>query len=429
MYEGAWALAAPLLRGHLRMKDGYAQRRLEESLPSADIWIQAASGGEAYLAWTLLSNLRVPFPVTVLVTTNTRQGMDVTERAVKALGTVNPDITIHSAWFPFDRPSIMRAAANQVDPKLAVILETELWPGFLSALKNRGCPIFIVNGRMTEKSAAGYTRFPKICRLLAPDRILAMSNADAQRFKRVFGRKGVSVIPNIKFDRLVTDITSSGNGGVYGERPGGFVNRWLPPDARFLVLGSIRREEEKKVARIIEKVHHACPDVIIGVFPRHIERADYWEKILKAKDRRYRRRSGLKESVRPGDILLWDVFGELSEAYGAAHAVFVGGSLAPLGGQNFLEPLVYGAVPVIGPSYDNFAWVGEEIFSAGLAIRAANAREAAGHLIRQLTAPLPGPKIAAAARQYITARQGGARMACDEIENAIREKVRPGIRR
>ncbi|MFO8112485.1 MAG: glycosyltransferase N-terminal domain-containing protein [Desulfosalsimonadaceae bacterium] len=414
VYEKGWALAMPLLRLSRRLQDGFAHRKLETSLPYADLWIQAASGGEAYLAWTLLEHLRTTAPLRVLVTTNTRQGMDIIGKAAAALARINPALTLFPAWFPFDRPSTMAAAVSQVNPKLAVLLESEMWPGFMHALKSRKCPVLIINGRMTKKSMSAYRRFPGTCKALRPDRILAISREDAHRFETVFGQGTAGVMNNIKFDSLAVDLSDKNC-----ENPTGFMAHLIPAGARFLVLGSIRREEEANIAQIIQKTNRARPDVITGLFPRHLERVEHWKKALSGLGLRWRLRSGIEKPVQGGDIILWDVFGELAGAYAAADAVFVGGSLAPLGGQNFLEPLACGTVPVIGPSHENFSWVGEEIFRSGLVIKTRDSDEAADAIIRQLKDPLPHPEIASKAMAYITARQGGARRACEVIEKIL----------
>ncbi len=427
VYDTAWGLALPLLRLSNRLKDGFAHRKTEAGLPEAEIWIQAASGGEAYLAWTLAKQLRPPGPLRILVTTNTRQGMDILEKAKAELAVSNPLLTLFPAWFPFDRPSLMDRAVSKVNPKLAVLLESEMWPGFVSALKGHHCPVLIVNGRMTPKSMSGYLRFPKTCKKLRPDHILAISDNDRMRFQKVFGDNHASIMTNIKFDRLEISppdektevIANTASDGQSSGLPG----RWIPTNSRFLVLGSVRQEEEAQLSRIIKKIHEARPDVIIGLFPRHLARLGYWKNKIAELGLRFHLRSGPAMSVRGGDIILWDIFGELSTAYGMADAVFVGGSLAPLGGQNFLEPLVYGCVPVIGPSYENFAWVGEDIFREKLVIKAENDHDVADHLIRQLENPVRRAETVIKANRFISARQGGTRTACRVIENSLQQSA------
>lgn len=435
VYDTAWALTLPLLRLSNRLKDGFAHRKTEAGLPEADIWIQAASGGEAYLAWTLAKQLRPPGPIRILVTTNTRQGMDILEKAKTELALSNSRLTLFPAWFPFDQPSLMDRAVSKVTPKLAVLLESEMWPGFVSALKDHHCPVLIVNGRMTPKSMSGYLKFPKTCKKLRPDHILAISDNDRVRFQKIFGDNHITVMSNIKFDRLEiaptdekTNVILNTAADVPGSvkidseinPPPGSPSRLIPMESRFLVLGSVRQEEEVQLSGIIKKIHDARPDVIIGLFPRHLTRLDYWKNRIIELGLRIHLRSGTEVSVvRGGDVILWDIFGELSSAYGMADAVFVGGSLAPLGGQNFLEPLVYGCVPVIGPSYENFAWVGEDIFREKLVIKAENDNDVADHLIRQLENPAKRAETVIKATRFISARQGGTRRACRVIENAL----------
>lgn len=404
-YDLCWSMVIPLLRLNRRLKDGYDQRRLKSPLPRADLWIQAASGGEAYLARTLLSRLCAGRPLNVLITANTRQGMEIIERIGQDEQVRKNRLHIYTAYFPFDRPNLMNRAVSRVSPRLAVLLETEIWPGFFFALKQSGCPIMIANGRMTSKSFSGYRRWSSLFYPLRPDRVLAVSAADAGRFSAVFGHEIVSEMPNIKFDRVATPSPSDLSA----------VRRLIPDGPDFCVLGSVREEEEPQVSRMIPLIRSLCPDTVIGLFPRHMHRIASWRDIL---DRlgRWTLRSRATDRAPAGTVILWDTFGELNSAYSCAKAVFVGGSLAPLGGQNFLEPLVQGVVPVIGPSYENFEWAGEDVFQQNLVEKAENWQSAVKLLIERLNAPAADRKtISAKAIDYIKARQGGTDLACREI--------------
>ena len=114
-----------------------------------------------------------------------------------------------------------------------------------------------------------------------------------------------------------------------------------------------------------------------------------------------------------------DTFGEFMPAYGLAKSAFIGGSLAPLGGQNFLEALVSGIIPIIGPWWDNFAWVGREIIDAGLLRVAEDWKQVADLLLEDLAGPLPRKDVMDAALQFIQARRGGTEMACRRIIAAL----------
>jgi 3-deoxy-D-manno-octulosonic-acid transferase len=114
-------------------------------------------------------------------------------------------------------------------------------------------------------------------------------------------------------------------------------------------------------------------------------------------------------------VVLWDTIGELAPAYARARAAFVGGSLAPLGGQNFIEALTAGVIPVVGPSWEDFRWVGDALFKSGLARIGADWRAVADQLMDDLAHPLPRRQVQSMARDYITRRQGGAAAACRRV--------------
>ncbi|MDA8403286.1 MAG: 3-deoxy-D-manno-octulosonic acid transferase [Desulfobacteraceae bacterium] len=406
IYESVWRWCMPFLRLNARMKEGFAERSAG-SLPSADLWIQAASAGESFLAWSLMETLAPSRPIRVLVTTNTRQGLDILDRAIAAVSKTNPLITAACAYFPFDRPSIMEKAVACVEPRLMVLLETEIWPGLLAALKKNGRKTILVNGRLTPKSLKRYLLWPSFWKALGPDRILAISNDDARRLASLFGPERVETMPNIKFDRLQTKMDISDNP----------LKKWLPGDSPFLVLGSVREPEEDAIGLIIQKIRAQAPGTVIGLFPRHMHRISAWEQRLNRLNIPWRLRSTLENgSAQAGTVILWDSFGELNHAYALAAAVFVGGSLAPLGGQNFLEPMIHGIIPVIGPFWDNFAWVGDDVFKQGLAIKTADGNAVAGELVRQLNHPASCPSRRRAAARYMEEKKGGSIKACRIIE-------------
>lgn len=409
-YNEAWRLVLPAMRLNARLKDGYDHRILTCCLPEADLWIQAASAGEAYLALSLVENLQLPDSSRILATTNTRQGMEILCKAETRIRQAGRTSALVCRWFPFDQPAIMKKAVGQVSPKLVVLLETEIWPGLLHALKEKSCPVWILNGRMTEKSFSRYCRIRKFLYPLSPRGVLAISETDAKRFSGLFGKSIVKQMPNIKFDRLLAGKISE------HKNP---ISQLIPSSAKFLVLGSIRREEEGRTVKLLKKILRHHPDVITGLFPRHMHRIDSWKSLLSKAGLFWGLRSGLQNKPQPGQVILWDTFGELSDAYQAAGAVFVGGSLEPLGGQNFLEPLVCGVRPVIGPYWDNFFWVGEDIFRQGLVFRESSWQSAAGRLIQQIHNNPDREETRHLAQKYISARQGGTRQACRLIEACL----------
>jgi len=407
-YNLSWGVVLPWLRLNHRLAEGYHQRALKDKLPGvADLWIQAASVGESFLALEILKTLQVEQPIQILLTSNTRQGIDILNQALPELIRGQNQIQTAVRYFPFDKPSIMAAAIAAIRPKLMVLLETEIWPGLLLALKTQSCKILIVNGRITAKSLQRYHLWPSLWQRLRPDEVLAISQADAQRFSRLFGKAGIEVMSNIKFDRLAATIScgSDKNG----------LKAIVPVDNPFIVLASVRQEEEILVKNIIQDVLRTHPETVVGLFPRHMHRLPSWQKLLRQAGIGYTLRSKAEGRIPAGNVILWDLFGELLPAYRLAESAFVGGSLAPLGGQNFLEALVSGVIPIIGPWWDNFAWVGREIIDSGLLKVAEDWKHVADLLLKDLASPPPRKVVIDAARQFIEARRGGTDRACRRI--------------
>jgi len=401
----------PLLRLNSRLKEGYEQRTLRENtLEKADIWIQAASVGECFLALELIKTISTNRLVRILVTTNTSQGMGIIKEGVNNIKN-RVNIKVFAAYFPFDKPSIMEIAVETVNPKIMVLIENELWPGLLFALKKTGCRILVINGRLNKKSLDRYLVWPLLWKTISPDRILAVTEKYAERFGILFGRERVDVMPNMKFDRMAINGTCSHKDQS--------LDSIIPAGKTFLVLGSTRREEESDIEKIICKLLKRKPDIIIGLFPRHMHRIGYWKAVLKNLDIPWILRSETVSEIADGTVILWDTFGELSLAYKQSTAAFVGGSLAPLGGQNFLEALVCGIIPIIGPSWEDFDWIGGDIVEQGLVRVVSNWSEAADSLTEYLKKPLHHNSVQSKAMRYIKNRQGGTKLASMLIEKHL----------
>jgi 3-deoxy-D-manno-octulosonic-acid transferase len=405
LYNVGWTMVMPFLRLNHRLGEGFAQRTLRHPLPGkADIWIQAASVGESYLAWELLRHLTFDRPMRILITTNTRQGMEILAKAVEDRCATDSNLSVATAYFPFDKPSIMKRAVALIQPRIMVLLESEMWPAHLKALKKAGSKILVINGRMSAKSLKGYHKWSRLWYTLRPDRIMAISEDDAGRFGTLFGPERVSVMPNIKFDMLKENPNSI----EHAHRLAGS----LLPETKFVVFGSVRREEEDQIQKVITEIFHQHPEIVVGLFPRHLHRQRAWITFLNASRIPWRLRSEITQPTPRGSVILWDTFGELTHAYHLATAAFVGGTLAPLMGQNFLEPLISGVLPVIGPYWKGFHWVGEEIIERGLVRVAHDWKEVANILARDVIKPASRGKIREEALRYVKNHQGGTAIAC-----------------
>lgn len=418
-YTFLWRLARPFLQHHKRLHENFSQRLVPTNWAEpATIWIQSSSGGEAYLVRSLLEHLPIQdSTLHILLTTWTPQGRIILEETKSMLEFSRSDLSIQVQYVPLDEPALMEKALIQVSPQLVVLIEAEIWPGLLFACNKRNIPVLVLNGRVREKSLRGYDWFswffPEFWRAIAPKYVAAISSADAARFTALFGEYCVGVVPNIKFDRAICTLSQSDfSKNVLTE---------ILPDKPIVLLASVREEEEALLVPVIKKLYSRHgKDICIIVAPRHEFRVKEWVKKLNFVGITTQLRSTLtlyKEELYQIDIpvIVWDTFGELDKLYNLAQAVFVGGSLAPLGGQNFLEPLSVGKIPCVGKYLDNFSWVFEPLFDNvehedfSFFIRICHTPfELIEQLEHQLQHPEPKEEIISRFNTWLESRKGGA---------------------
>ncbi len=408
-YNILWAAALPFLQKSPRLADSFAMRICASRLSQADLWIQAASAGEALLAVRLIRHLTPDFPVTVLVTTTTEQGMQIL-KTEQARAFSHPRVSVSLAWFPFDMPKVAQAAVKQVNPKAMVLLETELWPALLYYLRQNRSQILVVNGRMSKKSSRGYQWTKSLWSRVSPHQILAVSDQDADRFRRVFACAAVSTMPNIKFESI---------GPLPLERTESSLTDLFPCPLPVSIFASIRRQEEKQALQMVHRILERFPHQVVAIFPRHMHRLSTWKRLLNRTGKRFYLRSRMTAPLLHPGIILWDRFGEMRSAFGHADVVFMGGSLAPLGGQNFMEPLLQGVPVVTGPFWDDFFWVGKAVFETNLVERKTGWQTAADAMVHHLAHTGDREIRRQNALAYVTARAGGADMACQAILAAM----------
>ncbi len=399
-YQLLWFCVTPLLIRSRRIKEGAAERMLQEiNFGKVDIWIHAASAGEAYLARQIVKNLGLETGriLDILITTNTSQGREILE---KRPGFGEHRVSV--AYLVFDKPSLIKKAVGIADPDLLVLVELEIWPALMAEMKRCGKKVVIINGRMTERSFRGYKKAAAIWRQLQPDTILAISEPDKKRFVELFHQPRTYHVPNIKFDRMEKcQIWDDGK-----------------KDTQFLILASVRKEESAEIIYLVVELLKRYPELNIGLFPRHMHWLDHWGALLSEENISWKLQSD-KIVEQSCSVVLWDIFGELKQMYRKADAVFVGGSLAPLGGQNFIEVFMNGVVPITGPSISDFLWTGPEVLSDGLIRKGESKEEVLSLLIDSLENPMDKLILQQKADSYIAKKQGGSRITCEYIESLL----------
>ena len=346
-YSLLWRVALPFLKRSRRLADGWSERLIPEDWlepdfspasgeHNVDIWLQAASGGEARLAISVCKALDREQPLRVLVVTWTRQGRDVIEKAMPALAESHPHLKLAVRFAPFDRPDIARSSISLARPRIVALLETELWPSLMAACREQGVPVHVLNGRITASTVNFGRRFSALMKAVSPAGVAAISEHDRRGFAAIFPCS-THTMPNIKFD-LAAEML---------EKPME-ENSFLAEGPVFL-FASVRSGEETRLPGQLPHIFKERPEACIIVVPRHLHRVDAWKSVLGdiGLAPLLVTEMGENFTLPRGRVLIWDRFGDLPRLYASAQAVFVGGSFGQ-GGQNFLESLAGGRIPCIG---------------------------------------------------------------------------------
>lgn len=367
--------------------------RLRDVPPPGGVWVHAVSVGETVAAVPLLralAGLMPPSPLTLTVTTAAAR-----ERAEQLLGD-----GIHLTWMPWDLPWSVRAFLRRTQPRLLVLIETELWPVLLDECARAGVRVVVVNARLSERSASRYRR---IASLMGPllrqiEQVACLDEASATRFRSLgLAAEQVTCPGNIKFDAAVPADLSP--------RMDRVRDHLGTDDGPLLVAGSTHDDEERQLLEACRPLLMRHPDWRLVLVPRQPQRFTAVWTLLEG--------CGLPVArygagpVPPGTrIILVDVIGELMAFYGLADAAFVGGSLVARGGHNPIEPAWHGVPMFMGPSVFNFADVVERFRAGGALALVPDAAAFAVALERLLDDDAEWQSRSDAARSVVEANRG-----------------------
>ena len=355
------------------------------------VWMHGASVGESVSLLPLVARLRDTLPdLEVLITTGT-----VT--SARLLRERLPPGALHQ-FAPVDRPGAVRRFARHWRPDLAVWVESELWPNLVLETAGRGTPMLLVNARMSRRSAARWRRAPHLSRPLLASfaSVLAQSEEDAARF-RALGAGNVAVRGNLKNDAppLPADenVVAALRHAV-GGRP-----CWA--------AASTHEGEEAAVADALSTLRRSVPDMLAILAPRHPERGAAIADLLRSRGLATARRSTDAAIMPETAVYLVDTLGELGLVFRLADIAFVGGSLAPHGGHNPLEPARLDCALVAGPHTENFAEAYAALEDADALVRVHDAGALAG-AVRALLDDEAARAARCAAAQRAAQALGGA---------------------
>lgn len=325
------------------------------------IWLHAVSVGESIAARPLLKALRTRYPDHAILVSNTTE----TGRAISSTFP-EKDLCI---YFPFDFLPAVHSALRSIRPKLIIIMETEIWPNFTREATNRGIPVMLANGRISDRSFGRYRKFDWFFRhALQQFSTLCMQTVvDRERIVAIGAAPERAVVTgNLKYDipyHAVPDEEKADLRRQYA----------IPFGVMVLVAASTHPGEEELLLSAYRELLKTCDNLFLVLVPRHPERAADAALLLERMALIYRRRTDLAQlpetPFQPGEVLLVDSIGEMMGLYALSDLAFVGGSLKPTGGHNLLEPASLGIPCLFGPYMSNFREITELVLKYGAGIQ------------------------------------------------------------
>ncbi|CAM3788229.1 3-deoxy-D-manno-octulosonic acid transferase [compost metagenome] len=418
LYTLLFHLGLPLvaLRLFLRSRKApaYGQRigeRFALNLPAmakGGIWVHAVSVGESIAAAPMIRALLQAYPqLPVTITCMTPTGSE----RVRAMFADEP--RIQHCYLPYDLPWAAGRFLDHVQPTLAVIMETELWPNHIHQCAKRGIPVALANARLSERSARGYARFAGLTRpMLAEMSLIAVqTETEAQRFRQLGARsEWVQVTGSIKFDLSIDEQLLP--------RARALREQWQAGQRPVWIAASTHEGEDEIILAAHRQLREHHADALLILVPRHPERFNSVFELCRGQFPTVRRSSG-EPVAADAAVLLGDTMGELLFLYALADIAFVGGSLVPNGGHNLLEPAALSLPVLSGPHLFNFLEIAAMLREAGALQEVDDAQGLAAEVRRLVELPRDAQRMGAAGLAVMKANQGALQRLLDALGRLI----------
>lgn len=364
------------------------------------LWFHASSLGEVLTISPLMKKLRTHFAHSQILSVGTVRGAEVAPQS-------GADRVI---YLPLDLDFLTDKAFRRNRPDLLVILETEIWPNLYREAARRNVPLILVSGRISARSFHRYRLAgPFLSGVLKSPIFLMQTEQDRQRLIAIGApEKRVEVCGNIKLDGVKSELSEKDKGRL----------EIFPPSRPVIVAGSTHPGEEEALLASYRELRQTWPDLTLILAPRHLSRLGEVTAILNRDQVDYLLRSSLPSAKRPGVIVV-DTYGELSKIYWLADVVFVGGTLAPVGGHNLAEPAALGKPLVIGP---NFSTCKQQVdmLAAHDAICIVDTPQKLTATLRDLlSSPQKALAMGIGARKAVLANQGSLDKCISRIEEVL----------
>lgn len=401
--NGLWGLS--------RAQGTQSQRDQQDRLDRLDrpvIWIHAVSLGEAVAASPLVKALHGRHPeYRYIVTTVTETGREAVEQRLAGIA--------EHRYAPLDFSWSVASTVDRLRPVLYVFVETELWPNLLWTLRDRHVPVVLVNGRLSSRSFrrqdVGGIRSLYRSVLRSITLCLMQSERDRERIIALGAQSEVvHTTGNIKFDQPLPA----------GEDEGSWRRSFgLDEGEQLILAGSTHPGEEELLVSAYTHIAQAHPSAVLMLAPRHIERVDRVEAMIRDAGLVAQRKSRLGEKTAGPRVIILDTRGELARAYRDAAVAFVGGTLVPVGGHNLLEPAVWGKPVLFGPYTDHCAEVAALLEDAGGGRRVMGVDDIVRYCRAWLADQDSRDAVGQAARRAVLDNQGALQRSVDLIETCL----------
>ncbi|MFJ2459854.1 lipid IV(A) 3-deoxy-D-manno-octulosonic acid transferase [Pseudomonas neuropathica] len=420
LYTALFYLGLPLVAIRLwlraRKAPAYARRigeRFSYGMPTLQpggIWVHAVSVGESIAAAPMIRALLQRYPqLPITVTCMTPTGSE----RIQALFANEP--RIQHCYLPYDLPCAAARFLDRVQPKLAVIMETELWPNHIHQCAKRGIAVALANGRLSERSAKGYGRFGKLTApMLAEMSLFAVqTEAEAQRFRDLGARpETVEVTGSIKFDLTIDPQLL--------QRAADLRGQWQALERPVWIAASTHEGEDEVILDAHRRLLTNHPDALLILVPRHPERFNSVFELCQREGFTTVRRSTGSNVDAQTSVLLGDTMGELLFLYALADSAFVGGSLVANGGHNLLEPAALAKPVISGPHLFNFLDIAAQLREAGALAEVDDAEGLALEVQRLFELPRDAQRMADAGLAVMRRNQGALQRLLDGLGRLIK---------
>jgi len=376
------------------------------------IWTHAASVGEVLCSIPLLKRIKKEVPnCEIVLTTMTSTGNETAKKLIPEADRI--------LFFPIDHPFIIRRAIRKIGPRLLLIAETELWPNLLRSCGRKQIPVVLFNGRISEKSFRGYLLLKSFFKRCMKDISLFLMQTEEDRNRIIeigASPERTKVAGNIKFDQVLPSINLEATVEMSG-----FLG--LQGNETILIAGSTHQGEEEIFIQLFKNLRKVDPHLVLILAPRHLDRLEEVEKILRNEGISWKRRPSLSIQGRNeiSSVILLDTMGELMRLYSLGTIVFIGGSLVPVGGHNPLEPLFFKKCVLFGPHMFNFLEISRRLIAEGGAILVKDSEELSSQLKRLLSDEKARNEVGENGYRFLQKHRGATERIFEKIKPFLKD--------